>query len=107
MKKLSLPEFRDYCEEYIFDKIIYSSVNQPSHSIDTTSSMSLVFDKMLMTLNPNIIHLKGGGSSLRLNKVKYIKIHEDELLIGNIFTVLCGNSLDNKADTEYILIGQR
>lgn len=104
MKKLSLPEFRDYYGAHSFDKIIYSSANQSWNSIDSTSSTELVFKRMIMTFNPNIIHLRNGENSLRFNRVKAIKLHEDECLLGKVFTVVCGDLKTNSNDKEYTLI---
>ena len=104
MKKLSLPEFKDYYCAHAFDKIIYSSVNQAWYSIDTTISANFVFNNMIMAFNPNIIYLKSGENSLSLNKVKVIRLHEEESLLGKVFTVVCGDSLCQNNNKEYTLI---
>ena len=104
MKKLSLPEFRDYCGAHPFDRIIYSSANQTQRSIDATTSANFVFNRMIMTFNPNIIHLKSGENSLRLNKVKAIRLSDEESLLGKVFTVICGDSISKNNDKEYTLI---
>ena len=104
MKKLSLPEFRDYCGAHHFNRIIYSSVNQTQHSIDATTSANFVFNRMIMTFNPNIIHLKSGENSLSLNKVKAIRLSDEESLLGKVFTVICGDSISKNNDKEYTLI---
>ena len=104
MKKLSLPEFRDYCGAQHFNRIIYSSVNQTQRSIDATTSANFVFNRMIMTFNPNIIHLKSGENSLSLNKVKAIRLSDEESLLGKVFTVICGDSISKNNDKEYTLI---
>ena len=104
MKKLSLPEFKDYCCAHTFDKIIYSSVNQVWYSIDTTISANFVFNNMIMTFNPNIIHLKSEENSLSLKKVKVIRLHDEESLLGKVFTVVCGDSFCSNNNKEYTLI---
>lgn len=104
MKKLSLPEFRDYCGAHHFNRIIYSSVNQTQRSIDATTSANFVFNRMIMTFNPNIIHLKSGENSLSLNKVKSIRLSDEESLLGKVFTVICGDSISKNNDKEYTLI---
>lgn len=104
MKKLSLPEFRDYCGAHHFNRIIYSSANQTQRSVDATTSANFVFNRMIMTFNPNIIHLKSGENSLSLNKVKAIRLSDEESLLGKVFTVICGDSLNKNNDKEYTLI---
>lgn len=107
MKKLSLPEFKDYCCSHTFDKIIYSSVNQVWYSIDNAISADFVFDKMIMTFNPNIIYLKSEDNSLSLKKVKAVKLHEDESLLGKVFTVVCGDSFSQNNNKEYTLVARK
>ena len=104
MKKLSLQEFRDYCGAHHYDRIIYSSANQTQHSIDATTSANFVFNRMIMTFNPNIIHLKSGENYLRLNKVKAVSLSDEESLLGKVFTVVCGDSFNKNNDREYTLI---
>ncbi len=104
MKKLSLSEFKGYYGAHSFDKIIFTSANQSWNSIDSTSSVELVFKKMIVTFNPNIIYLKGGENTLRLNRVKAIRLHDDDCLLGKVFTVVCGDSKNNFNDKEYTLI---
>lgn len=104
MKKLSLPEFRDYCGAQSFDKIIFASANQSWNNIDSTFSTELVFKRMMITFNPNIIHLRSGENILRFNKVKAIKLYEDDCLLGKVFTIVCGDLKSNSNDKEYTLI---
>ena len=105
MKKLlSLPEFRDYCDTISFNKIIYSSDNQSWNCVSSLISTELVFNRMLMTFNPNIIHLNNGENSLHLIRVKAVKIHEVHCMLGEVFTVVCGDSLGELNDKEYTLV---
>lgn len=104
MRRISLPEFRDYFGEYPFERIIYSSDNQIQHSIDATISANFVFNSMIMTFNPNIIYLKSGENSLRLNKVKAVRLSDEESLLGKVFIVVCGDSFNKNNDKEYTLI---
>ncbi len=106
MKNLSLPEFRDYCSEHTFNKIIYLSANQVWYSIDDTVSANLEFNNMIMTFNPNIIHLKSGENFLNLRKVKTVKLHDEKSLLGKVFTIVCGDSLCSDNNKEYTLIAR-
>ena len=106
MKKLSLPEFRDYCDTLSFRTIILSTVNQSWHSVDSTYSASLEFNQIIISFNPNIIYLRDKRNSLQLNKVKTIKLSEDKCLLGKVFTVVCGDLQSKFNDVEYTLIAQ-
>ena len=106
MKKLSLSEFRDYCGALSYGKIIFSTDNQSWNSIDSTVSTKLEFNNMLITFNPNVIYLKDNKNSMRFKKVKSIKIHEEDSILGKVFTVVCGDLHTKLNDKEYTLIAQ-
>lgn len=105
MKKLSLSEFRDYCAMLSFGTIIFSTDNQSWNCVDSTVAAGLVFNKMTMTFNPNIIHLSTKRNSIQFKKVKAIKLHENKCLLGEVFTIICGD-LTKANDIEYTLIAQ-
>ena len=107
MKKLSLSEFRDYCGALSYGKIIFSTDNNQSwNSVDSTISTELEFNNMLITFNPNVIYLKDRNNSMRFKKVKAIKLHEEDCILGKVFTVVCGDLHTKSNDKEYTLIAQ-
>ena len=106
MKKLSLSEFRDYCGSLSYGKIIFSTDNQSWNSVDSTISTELEFNNMLITFNPNMIYLKDRKISIRFKKVKAVKLHEENSILGKVFTVVCGDLHTKLNDKEYTLIAQ-
>lgn len=106
MKSISLSEFSDYCANQSFHKFIYASANQPWHSVDSTTSAVLAFEKIIITFNPNIIHLFNGKNTLNLIKVKAVRLLDKESMLGKIFTVICGDLMNDANDKEYILIAR-
>lgn len=106
MKKLSLPEFRDYCNNIIFNTIIFSTSNQTWDRVDSTIAASLSFNSMIFTFNPNIIHLRNNQENIRFKKVKFVKLHDRKCLLGKVFTVVCGDTVAKTNDMEYTLILQ-
>lgn len=106
MKNLSLSEFRDYCGALSYGKIIFSADNQPWNSVDSLISAELEFNNMLITFNPNVIYLKDRRNSMRFKKVKAIKLHEEDCILGKVFTVVCGDTHTKLNDKEYTLIAQ-
>ena len=106
MKKISLSEFRDYCADRHFNNFIFSSENQARRSVESSISMSLKFNTIKFVFNPNIIYLKNiyNDDFLKLNRVKVIKISEESSLLGEVFTVVCGDSSEESNDKEYTLI---
>lgn len=106
MKKLSLPEFRDYCNSHLFNSIIFTTSNQSWHSFDCQVTTGLEFSKMIISFNPNIIYLKDKRNSMQFNKIKEVKLDEGKCALGTIFTLVCGNSNNKADDVEYTLVGQ-
>lgn len=107
MKKLSLPEFRDYCNTHLFHSIIFATSNQSWKSFDSTMTIGYSFSRMIISFNPNVIYLKDKGNSMQFNRIKEVKLNEKKCALGTIFTLVCGNSSGNKTeDMEYTLVGQ-
>lgn len=106
MKKLSLPEFRDYCNTHLFNTIIFATSNQSWHSVDYSVAAGLEFNRMIISFNPNIIYLKDKKNSMQFNKIKAVKLDEGECALGTIFTLVCGDSRSKSNDTEYTLVGR-
>lgn len=106
MKKLSLLEFRDYCNSLSASTFIFSTDNQQWRGVDDNVSMDLVFHKMIITFSPNTIFFKDHRNSLRLDKVKAIKMRDSQCPLGEIFTVVCGDLIGQTHDKEYTLVAQ-
>ena len=43
---------------------------------------------------------------MRFKKVKAIKLHEEDCILGKVFTVVCGDLHTKSNDKEYTLIAQ-
>lgn len=104
MKKLLLSEFKDYCVENNFKKFIFLSDNQIKHNTDVYMHISFEFDVLKITFNPNIIYMQSGNNTMRLNKVKLIRVSEEPSLLGTVVTVVCGDSSNKNNDREYVLV---
>lgn len=106
MKKLSLSEFKDYINSTPVNKFIFSSSNQSWQSIEDTLSLELTFKRMIITFCPNTIFFTDNTNTLRLDRVKGVKIQEATCALGGIFTVICGDIDSTTHDKEYTLIAQ-
>lgn len=104
MKKLSLPEFKEYYLSRNFKKTIFSFDNQIQPNVNSFISLSFEFDIITFTFNPNVIYMKSTNNTMKLNRVKAIKVSDEPSLLGTIITVICGDSSDKNSDKEYILI---
>ena len=99
MKNLSLHEFKDYCNVSSFKNIIYSTDNQNWDKVNSTLSFGLTFHKIIISFN-----LRDGENFLRLNRVKTVKLCEDMCVLGDVFTVICGDKDSKNNDVEHTLI---
>lgn len=106
MKKLSPLEFKDYISNMPVNTFIFSSSNQNWQSIEDTMSLELTFKKMIMTFSPNTMFFVGNPSTLRLDRVKSIKVRETSCVLGTVFTVICGSTDTKTYDKEYTLIAR-
>ena len=107
MKKLSLLEFKDYVSCMSMNTFIFSTDNQQWHNIDSTISLELCFKEMFITFSPNSIFFTGSrNTSLRLDRVKAVKIQGTQCALGLVFTVVCGEMNTKEQDKEYTLIGR-
>lgn len=106
MKKLSLSEFRDYCNTHLFNTIIFATSNQSWHYVDYPVAAGLEFSRMTISFNPNIIYLKDKKNSIQFNKIKEVKLDDAKCVLGTIFTLVCGDSKSKSNDIEYTLIGR-
>lgn len=103
MQKLSVWEFKKYCADLSPQSYLLSTENQKWDDIDNTIRYKAEFCVMIINFNPNTIRFKSGDNYLKLERVKYIKVDEKSLL-GDVFTIVCGNLLDNICDKPYTII---
>lgn len=107
MKNLSLLEFQDYVNCTKMDTFIFSTDNQEWDNIDSTISFNMIFKEMIITFYPNIVFFKGDNrDSLRLSRVKAVKMETTPCALGKVFTVVCGKPNTEEQDKEYTLIGR-
>lgn len=97
MKKLSLLDFKEYHVNQTHDTFILSTENQASNLGEDCIIANLLFHQMTILFNPNMIVLREGQSSVMFNDVKLVLQHDDECVLGDVFTVVAG-------DKKYTLI---
>lgn len=55
MKKISLREFKDMCEELSLTNFIFSTSNQGESTTDIGMFLNLSFTKIAISFNPNVV----------------------------------------------------
>lgn len=100
---ISLSEFRDLCKSSSFNHFIFSTDNQFSKFINHPMRMNFVFNKLTITFNPDTIFLQDQLGTIQFNRVKHIEVHNEECILGRIFTIVCGESIDTSRN-DYVVI---
>lgn len=101
MKKLSVMEFKEYCDKLSPKNYIYDTANQKNVDISNTLRVKDKFCRIRISLNPNIIVISSGDNYMSFERVKQVII-DDKSLLGTIFTFVC----DNPQDNTYTIIAQ-
>lgn len=96
-KNLSLWEFKKYCEENKYEKVIYHTDNQPRTGRFPMIILNLVFESIKVIPERGIVFLKSAGNSMQINGVKGISVLSDIS-----FSVVCDGSWDDKKDMSYV-----
>ena len=103
MRKISVREFKNYCDEASPRHFIFADDNQDWHSVNNTLRIKLEFDKLKISFNPNTICLSSSNGTVSFERVKHIKELEQSLL-GRAFGVVCGNISNNNEDRTYVVV---
>lgn len=103
MRKLSVREFKDLCENLPQHGFNFDSINQDWYSASETMKLKQEFSSIKISFNPNTIYLCSSLGCLKFERVKYIRIEEPSLL-GTIFTIVCGDLITNTSNKAYTLI---
>lgn len=106
MQKLSLREFKNTCDSLSFNKFTFFSENQSWDKVGHTIKVKMTFKIALIAFNPNIICFKDADNYLCLNRVKCIKMKEENSMIGRVFTIVCGDFSNADNDISYTIIAQ-
>lgn len=103
MQKLSVLEFRNFCDKMSQCHFIFDSVNQDWFTVGETMKIKQNFDGVKISFNPNTICLYSSFGKLIFERVKYIEIGKPSML-GVVFTIVCGDFLTNNNNKLYTII---
>lgn len=104
MKKLSIEEFKLFCNELSPKEFIVSAGSLHSDISENGLMYTLTFPRMIITSNPNIISfLDKNNHYMQFSRVKYIKQQEDSLL-GKVFSIICTGFVDEGKEYSYNVI---
>ena len=101
---LSILELKRYYSGNNPNRILFCSDNQSWHSVENPMKINMAFTSMLMACNPNVICLKSGDNTIRIERVKYVCLDADRSPLGTVLDVVCGNKDTKENDIRYTLI---
>lgn len=93
MQKLSVREFKEYCDKLVPHRFIFDTENQEWCNIGETLKIKLVFGSIIINFNPNTICLSSPLGKIIFERVKYIEMG-DTSMIGAVFTIVCAGYND-------------
>lgn len=106
MEDLTLTRFRQICNKTEPLKFVYDTDNQIGGKTNDLK-MLLFFTKVVVSLAPNCICFQGDGGTLRLDRVKAIRIAEGYGVYDIIFCIDCGNLNDENDDKTYVVTAKK
>lgn len=101
-----LRDLRDFLRKNTPEKIFFLSENQVLYDPAEPCSLDLVFDRMYVPENPNMIYLSGGGCSMRLNNVVSVSMGKQPLPIWHVVNVRCRDYRTDEGGRDIVLVLQ-
>lgn len=106
MQMLSMTGFRRVCEKIAPVSFIFDTENQPN-GVNKDVKMVMRYSDVVFMLNPNRICFKNETGTLCFNRVKSIRYHDEPEMIGEIFSIVCGNTHSENTDVSYTIVADR
>lgn len=103
-KKVSVREFKEYCRDHNISQISFCAENQEWCLVSDPCKFNLSFPSILVYENPDVIYLRHNGNIVYFDRVKYIEIDSNETVLGDTFTICCGNENGYDVIKQYKLI---
>lgn len=102
-----LSEFREFMRRYQPTTLWFLSENQKNFAVAEPCVFQLCFTNMFIHENPNVIFLKGGENSMRLERVKSVEFDENETMVGALIIIRCKNPMSSTGESTYTIIASR
>ncbi len=81
-------EFKKMCTDADQSTFIFDTTNQPGGWFKRVKVVER-YTSVAFMLSPNIICFKNDTGTMCLNRVKFIRYHNDPTNIGKVFTIVC------------------
>lgn len=99
---LSMTEFQKLCQKAEPVVFIYDTENQSNSS----NHIKVVqkYSEVIFMLNPNEICFKNEFGTLCFGRVKSIEHHDNSQMVGDVFSIICGNTYNSDEDVSYTIL---
>lgn len=105
MRNISGNEFVRICEENQFKEYIFDTNNQPSWESDDVREVT-IYEELLVSAGINRVCFKNRCGTRCFTRVKYAFYEYKSDSVSHIFTIICGNQLDENADKAYVILAR-
>lgn len=87
--RLSVKELRNYFERRNKFTVIFNSENQEWYWVADPLKIRMVFSKVKVLENPNIVYLIDGNNSIGLTQVSHAEIDNCCCVLGDVLRIIC------------------
>ena len=87
--RLSVKELRNYFERRNQFTVIFTSENQEWYWVADPLKIRMVFSKVKVLENPNIVYLIDGNNSIGLTQVSHAEIDNCCCVLGDVLRITC------------------
>ncbi len=87
--RLPVKELRNYFERRNQFTVIFNSENQEWYWVADPLKIRMVFSKVKVLENPNIVYLIDGNNSIGLTQVSHAEIDNCCCVLGDVLRIIC------------------
>ena len=106
MEKMTVGDFKRYCESKQFRVIRFARYNQDWRAGAIPVGFQLAFQRIMVSAEPDVggIFLGEGDSQVYFERVKHVMVDEESSVLGTVIRVVCGDSQSDRKNIQYTLV---
>lgn len=104
MDRLSVNEFKAYCNDNKITEISFSTENQDWYKAADPFKIQMSFEIVLTSEFPSLVFLKSNAGTICLDRVRYVEIDSEKIVTGTVVHVYCGGRDFDHPEITYTLI---
>ena len=103
MQKLTVTQFRRYCEDQGFNRYTYDTNRQPWDTVFHPIRIAASYPVMATFLAPASVCFKNDSGTLCLESVKYVLLSECLPNTSAVFTVVCRSAAHHGGEIRFVI----